>query len=76
MIVQILKLLLMSFLLWSFSGCVEKELVYVDRPVRVNVPQKCIVPAVHCEFKGSYTERVRKTEICIDNFRTAIKVCQ
>lgn len=76
MIVQILKLLLMSFLLWSFSGCVEKELVYVDRPVRVNVPQKCIVPTVHCEFKGSYTERVRKAEICIDNFRTAIKVCQ
>ena len=65
----------MSLVLLSFSGCAEK-VVYVDRPVEVNVPQKCVVPVVHCEFTGTYTERVSKVEICIANFNKAIEVCR
>ena len=71
----ILKMLLMSLVLLSFSGCAEK-IVYVDRPVEVKVPQKCVVPEVHCEFTGTYTERVSKVEICIANFNKAIEVCR
>ena len=69
------KMLLMSLVLLSFSGCAEK-IVYVDRPVEVKVPQKCVVPDVHCEFTGTYTERVSKVEICIANFNKAIEVCR
>ena len=69
------KMLLMSLVLLSFSGCADK-IVYVDRPVEVKVPQKCVVPEVHCEFTGTYTERVSKVEICIANFNKAIEVCR
>ena len=69
------KMLLTSLVLLSFSGCAEK-IVYVDRPVEVKVPQKCVVPEVHCEFTGTYTERVRKAEMCITNFNKAIEVCR
>lgn len=75
MIALISKMLLMSLVLLSFSGCAEK-IVYVDRPVEVKVPQKCVVPEVHCEFTGTYTERVSKVEICIANFNKAIEVCR
>lgn len=71
----ILKMLLMSLVLLSFSGCAEK-VVYVDRPVEVKVPQKCVVPEVHCEFTGTYTERIRKVEMCIAEFNKAIEVCR
>ena len=69
------KMLLMSLVLLGFSGCVEK-IVYVDRPVEVKVPQKCITPVVHCEFTGTYTERIRKAEMCITNFNKALEVCK
>ena len=65
----------MSLVLLSFSGCAEK-VVYVDRPVKVKVPQKCITPVVHCEFTGTYTERIRKAEMCITNFNKALEVCK
>ena len=65
----------MSLVLLSFSGCADK-VVYVDRPVEVKVPQKCVTPAVHCEFTGTYTERVRKAEMCITNFNKALEVCK
>ena len=65
----------MSLVLLSFSGCAEK-VVYVDRVVEVKVPQRCVVPEVHCEFTGTYTERVSKVEICIANFNKAIEVCR
>lgn len=71
----ILKMLLMSLVLLSFSGCADK-VVYVDRPVEVKVPQKCITPVVHCEFTGTYTERIRKAEMCITNFNKALEVCK
>ena len=71
----ILKMLLMSLVLLSFSGCAEK-VVYVDRPVEVKIPQKCITPVVHCEFTGTYTERIRKAEMCITNFNKALEVCK
>ncbi len=73
--VLISRMLLMSLVLLSFSGCAEKVL-YVDRPVEIKVPQKCVVPVVHCEFTGTYTERVSKVEICIANFNKAIEVCR
>lgn len=65
----------MSLVLLSFSGCAEK-VVYVDRPVEVKIPQKCITPVVHCEFTGTYTERIRKAEMCITNFNKALEVCK
>ena len=65
----------MCLVLLSFSGCADK-VVYVDRPVEVKVPQKCITPVVHCEFTGTYTERIRKAEMCITNFNKALEVCK
>ena len=57
------------------TGCATKT-EYVDRPVEVKVPQKCVVPEVHCEFTGTYTERISKVEMCITNFNKAIEVCR
>ena len=58
------------------TGCTTK-IEYVDRPVEVKVPQKCIVPKVTAELnKETYTEKIQALEIYIYELEEAIKVCQ
>lgn len=58
------------------TGCTTK-IEYVDRPIEVKVPQKCIVPKVTAELnKTTYTEKIQALEIYIYELEEAIKVCQ
>lgn len=75
--VAMLKMLLMLFVLLLFSGCSTKEVVYVDRPVEVKVPVKCIVPETHCNFdKGTDTEVITSLRTCIEDLKKASEVCK
>lgn len=75
--VQILKLLLILSVLVLFSGCSTKEVVYVDRPVEVKVPVKCIVPETHCNFdKETDTEVLFSLRKCIEDLKKNSEVCK
>lgn len=75
--VQILKLLLILSVPLLFSGCVKKEVVYVDRPVEVKIPVKCIVPETHCNFdKETDTEVLFSLRKCIEDLRKNSEVCR
>ena len=57
------------------TGCTEK--VYVDRPVEVKVPVKCVVPEVKCyPGKATYTEEIAEMRICIERYKQAVEVCK
>ena len=73
---RILILLTFSIL---FTGCPKEpcEPVYIEKPVIVKVPQKCIVPEVQCDFNQStYTEVIGAMLKCIVDYKESIKVCQ
>lgn len=73
--VMILKNCLMIFVLLVISGCSEK--VYVDRPVEVKVPVKCVVPEVICSAgKPTYTEEIQEMRLCIERYKQASAVCK
>ena len=58
------------------TGCSTK-IEYVDRPVEVKVPQKCIIPNISIDLnKPTYTEKVNAMEIYIYELQEAIKVCK
>jgi len=58
------------------TGCSTK-IEYVDRPVEVKVPQKCIIPNISVDLnKPTYTEKVNAMEIYIYELQEAIKVCR
>jgi len=59
-----------------FSGCGQKQIQYVDRPVLVNVPVKCSPPKVVCEFVGSDEAVLGQLLGCNYNLREALKVCE
>lgn len=71
-----MKQLAMLFLLLGvllFSGC---KTVYVDRPVYVKVPVKCIVNDVECTLEGTDSEIVLKLAECIIDLKQEAKRCQ
>lgn len=73
----ILKILLIASVLLLFSGCTQKQIVYVDRPVEVKIPVKCIIPITHCDFnKETDTEVITSLRTCVEDFRKNSKVCQ
>lgn len=74
--VKILKnLLIVLALLGISTGCAEK--VYVDRPVEVKVPVKCVVPEVKCfPGKATYTEEIAEMRMCIERYKQAAEVCK
>lgn len=73
--VKILSVVLMMFLILTFSGCAEKQ--YITETKEVYIPTKCIVPKVKCDIqKNTYTERVQDLVQCIDKHREAMKVCE
>ena len=51
--------------------------MYVDRPVEVKVPVKCIVPEVTC-FPGraTYTEEIAEMRMCIERCKQVVEVCK
>lgn len=75
MSVKISKCLLMVFVMLGISGCAEK--VYVDNPIEVKVPVKCVVPEVKC-FPGqaTYTEEIAEMRMCIERYKQAVEVCK
>lgn len=74
--VKILKTSLMIFVILLFSGCSEK-ILYVDRPVEVYIPTKCIIPEIHCNFnKTTDTEVIFYMRTCIEDLRKSINICQ
>ena len=73
---KILKSSLMIFAILLFSGCSEK-IVYVDRPIEVKVPVKCIIPATHCNFnQPTATEVIISLRTCIEDLKQSINVCK
>lgn len=75
--VLILKTLLIASVLLLFSGCAQKQIVYVDRPVEVKIPVKCIIPITHCDFnKETDTEVITSLRTCVEDFRKNSEVCQ
>lgn len=74
---KILKILLIISGLFLFSGCSQKEIVYVDREVEVKVPAKCIAPKVECDFnKTTDTEVIQSLLICIKDLKKSNEVCK
>lgn len=74
---KILKILLIISGLFLFSGCAQKEIVYVDREVEVKVPVKCIAPKVECDFnKTTDTEVIQSLLICIKDLKKSNEVCK
>lgn len=75
--VKILKTSLMIFVILLFSGCSEKQTLYVDRPIEVYIPTKCIIPETHCDFnKPTDTEVIFSMRTCIEDLRKSINICQ
>ena len=73
---KILKILLIISGLFLFSGCSQKETVYIDRPVEVKVPVKCIAPKVECNFnQATDTEVIQSLLICIKDLKKSNEVC-
>lgn len=76
-ILQICLIVFVILLSNIFIGCAEKKIVYVDRVVKVNIPQPCYVPKVNCNFnKETYTEIITELYLCVLRHEEAAKVCQ
>lgn len=75
--VKILGLLLMLLGMLSFSGCAwcEKR-IYVDRPVKIKVPVKCVVKDVECDNNGTDSEVVVGLAKCVLDLKQEAKACQ
>jgi hypothetical protein len=76
-----LKILSITFLLSIlilFSGCSQKEIVYVDREVIVKVPQKCIIKLPNGHIDESLNDSEKLVEILkyISQLHRNIGVCQ
>lgn len=65
----------MIFVVLGISGCAEK--VYIDRPVEVKIPVKCVVPEVKCyPGQDTYTGEIREMRLCIERHKEASEVCK
>ena len=74
---KILNLFLMIFVLMVISGCSDKEILYVDRPVEIKVPVSCVVPETKCDFKkDTDTEVITSMLMCIEDLRKNSEVCK
>jgi len=65
----------------TFSGCCigtcDPEIKYIDKPYKVNVPVKCIVPDANCSFdKNTSTEVISSMLECIIDMKHNEEVCK
>ena len=76
---KLMKTSLIVLMALALTNCslLEPKIIYVDRIVKVNVPQKCIVPDIDCgTLDGSLSDKLFKALECIANIRKASKVCK
>lgn len=68
----------MLFIVSTITACSTKPTIkYVDRPYKVNVPVKCIVPDANCSFnRDTYTEVINSMLECIIDMKHNEKVCK
>lgn len=74
-----MKLGVVVILTLLFVGCswCEPKVEYVDRVVKVNVPVKCKVPVVECDFnKDTDTEVIDTLVRCVSDLKKAEEVCK
>jgi hypothetical protein len=78
MFAKILKLNLIALSTLTFQACSSKqEVKYVDRPVTVKVPIKCVVQDAECDFnRTTYTSVVSSMMECIVNMKHNEEVCK
>ena len=71
------SILLMLFVSVILSGCTTKP-VYVDRPVKVNIPVPCKVQDPDCPHLQDLNSSEVIVELgrCIDQYDENIKVCE
>ncbi len=66
----------LSLLAMTACSC-KPEVKYVDKPYRVNVPVKCIVPDANCSFdRPTYTEVVSSMMECIVEMKRNEELCK
>lgn len=59
------------------TACSNKEIKYVDRPVKVFVPRKCIVPDSNCSFnRRTDTEVISSLLECILEMKHNEQICR
>ena len=73
-----LSIMFLPLTLTLFSGCSQKEIVYVDREVVVKVPQKCIIKLPNGHIDESLNDSEKLVEILkyISQLHRNIGVCQ
>lgn len=70
-------IVLMLFVTLTITSCSQPEVKYVDRPYKVEVPVKCVIPDVYCDFnKTTNTEVISSLVECITDLKKSIKVCE
>ena len=77
--VKILKMFLMLLSLLILTSCskCKSEVKYVDKPYRVNVPVKCIVPDSNCSFdRKTDTEVISSMLECIIDMKHNEEKCK
>ena len=76
---KILKVLLTIFAILIIQGCNQPkpQIEYIDVPVEVKVPVKCVVPDVECSFnRATDTEVINSLVECIVDLKKASEVCR
>ena len=79
MTAKILKALLIAFVILTMSACSspKPKPEYIDRPVEVLVPVKCVVPDTNCTFnRETDTEVISSLLECIIDLKKASEVCR
>ena len=69
----------MVFALLTLTNCstCKPERVYIDKPIEVKIPIKCIVPNAQCDFnKTTDTEVITSLLTCIINMKKNEEVCK
>ena len=77
--VKILKALSAVFavLILTSCSCPEPKPIYVDRPVEVLIPVKCVVPDANCSFnRETDTEVISSLLECIIDLKKNSEVCK
>lgn len=75
---KVLLIVLLISISIVFSGCSQKEIVYVDKPYEVKVPVKCVVELPDGEINQSLNESEKYVEVLkyISKLHKNVEVCK